>query len=222
MIESEEYKSKNILIKQQFEMQLTHIKNIDSIYLGIRKVVHDMNNHISCLKSLADANNWDEMKKYLYKISNTVSKLDFKIKTGNPICDAIINEKYNISQAEGINFQCEFLIPQNTSLDSIDLCVLLSNALDNSIEACKKINGKHKFILIKSYVRGLYLIIEIINSSSEKLSYNDDKIITSKADKINHGIGLSNIEDVVNKYNGAFDIIEEQNQVTLSLMLKAY
>jgi sensor histidine kinase regulating citrate/malate metabolism len=68
----------------------------------------------------------------------------------------------------------------------------------------------------------LYLIIEIINSSSEKLSYNDDKIITSKADKINHGIGLSNIEDVVNKYNGAFDIIEEQNQVTLSLMLKAY
>lgn len=222
MIESEEYKNKNILIKQQFEMQLTHIKNIDSIYLGIRKVVHDMNNHISCLKNLADTNNWEEMKKYLYKISNTVSKLDFKIKTGNPICDAIINEKYNISQTEGINFQCEFLIPQNTSLDSIDLCVLLSNVLDNSIDACKKINNNHKFISIKSYVKGLYLIIEIINSSSEKLLYNGDKIITSKSDNLNHGVGLSNINDVVNKYNGALDMIEEINQVTLSIMLKAY
>lgn len=222
MIESEEYKHKNVLIKQQFEMQLNHIKNIDSIYLGIRKVIHDMNNHISCLKNLADTNNWEEIKKYLYKISNTVSKLDFKIKTGNPICDAIINEKNNISITEGIDFQCEFLIPQKTSLESIDLCVLLSNALDNSIEACKKLNNSHKFISIKSYVRGLYLIIEIINSSSEKISYNGNRIITSKADMLNHGIGLSNIEDVVKKYNGAFDIIEESNQVTLSLMLKVY
>ncbi|WP_243156289.1 ATP-binding protein [Clostridium sp. C2-6-12] len=222
MIESEDYKYKSILIKQQFEMQLNHIKNIDNIYLGIRKVIHDMNNHISCLKNLADTNNFEEIKKYLYKISNTVSKLDFKIKTGNPICDAIINEKYNISKAEEIDFHCEFLIPQNTSLDSVDLCVLLSNALDNSIEACRKINSIHKFISIKSYVRGLYLIIEIINSNSEKISYNRTEIITSKSDKLNHGIGLSNIEDVVNKYNGAFDIIEESNQVTLSLMLKVY
>ena len=217
MLESDEQKQKNMLIEQQFTTQLNHIKNIDSIYLGIRKVIHDMNNHISCLKNLADNNNHKEIKKYLHKISSTVDKLDFKIKTGNPICDAIINEKFNISQNEGIKFICGFMIPSKTSVESIDLCVILSNALDNSIEACRKITYPtiEKMICINSYIRGLYLIIEISNSSMEKLRYIDNKIISSKFAIENHGIGLSNIEDVVKKYNGVFDIMEERESVPL-------
>ena len=222
MIESEEHKHKNIIIKQQFALQLNHIKNIDGIYLGIRKVIHDMNNHISCLKNLADNNNLDEIKNYLHNISKTVSKLDLEIKTGNPISDAIINEKFNISQTEGIKFISDFILPPKTFLESIDLCVILSNALDNSIEACRKITNSdiEKKISIKSYIRGLYLIIEISNSSMEKLRYIDNKIISSKSDIENHGIGLSNIEDVVKKYNGVLDVIEEKNYITLSIMIK--
>lgn len=67
-----------------------------------RKVIHDMNNHIFCLKGLADSNNIEEIKNYLHNLNETIGKLDFKIKTGNPICDAIINEKFNVSQSEDI------------------------------------------------------------------------------------------------------------------------
>ena len=200
------------------------MKSIDGIYLGIRKVIHDMNNHISCLRNLADNNNLEEIKKYLHNISQTIGKLDFKIKTGHPICDAVINEKLNISQIEGITFVCNFLMPQKTSLESIDLCIILSNALDNSIDACKKITAPdiEKKISLKSYLRGLYLIIEISNSSIEKLTYLGDKILSSKLDKSNHGIGLSNINDVVKKYSGIVDIVDEKNCFTLSIMLKIH
>lgn len=222
MIESDMQKHKTQFVEQQFQLQLNHIKNIDNIYLGIRKAIHDMNNHISCLKNLADRNNLEEIKKYLHNIIDTVGTLDFKIKTGNPICDAVINEKFNIAQTEGIEFVCDFIIPAKTSLQSIDLCVILSNALDNSIEACKKITdpGIEKKIFLKSFLRGLYLIIEISNSNIENLKYLGNKILSSKLDKFNHGFGLLNIENAVKKYNGVIDIVEETNSFTISIMLK--
>lgn len=222
MIESEEEKQKNIIIDKQFVSYINHMKNVDRIYLGIRKVIHDMNNHISCLRNLADNNNIIEIKEYLHNLSDTISKLDFRIKTGNPICDAVINEKFNISKNENIEFICDFMIPKNISIESIDLCIILGNSLDNSIEACRKItdNSMHKTISLKSFMREFYLIIEISNSIMESPKYIDNNIISSKRDKIHHGLGLKNINDVVKKYNGAIDILKDKDTFTLTIMLK--
>ena len=222
VLDSEEDTQKRLIIEQQFMSYCNHIKNIDTIYLGLRKVRHDINNHISCLKVLSEDNNIVEIKNYLHNLTDAVSKLDFKIKTGNPISDAIINEKHNISCSEGIEFFCNFIVPQNILLDPIDLCIILGNSLDNSIEACKKINVPNipKNISIISYVKGLYLIIEISNTFSEKPKFLKNKIISNKINKVNHGLGLENINDIVKKYNGTMDILLKKNCFTLSMMLK--
>ena len=82
-------------------------------------------------------------------------------------------------------------------------------------------NGNiHKEISVNSYIRDLYLIIEVSNSATDKIQYNKNKIVTKKNDKINHGIGISNIEMIVEKYNGILDIIEGKNKFVLNLMLK--
>jgi sensor histidine kinase YesM len=222
MLQGEEEMKKSMLMQQQFNLQCNHSKNIEGFYREIRIVMHDMNNHLSCLKSLATNNNIEEIKKYIDNIAETMNKLDFKIKTGNPISDAVINEKSNIAKAEGIQFICDFMIPKETLLEPVDLCVILSNALDNSIEACKRIKDSniHKKICIKSYVKEIYLIIEISNTAIDRIQYIENKVITKKLDRFNHGIGISNIETTVKKYNGIFDIIEEKNKFILNFMLK--
>lgn len=222
MLENEEQKQKHILMEQQFTLQIKHIQNVEDLYLGIRKVTHDMNNHISCLTNLAANNNLNEIKNYLHNISETVSNLELKIKTGNPISDAVINEKFNIAKAENINLISDFMLPPQISLEAIDLCIILSNSLDNAIEACRNITASNieRKISLKSYIRDLYLIIEVSNTTTDKLKYVNNKIISRKSNKVTHGIGISNIEDVVKKYNGILDIVEEKNYFTLSLMLK--
>jgi sensor histidine kinase YesM len=221
MLEAQDEKQKNMLMGQQVKLQLKHMKNVEKFYLNIKKVIHDINNHISCLRSLADNNNLNEIKEYLHNIGSTVSNLDFKIKTGNPISDAVINEKFNISESENINFICDFMLPPKISIETIDLCIILSNALDNAIEACRNVADTNiqKKISIKSYIRDLYLIIEVSNTTKDKVKYVNNKIVSSKPNAINHGIGISNIEDVAKKYNGILDIIEEKNYFTLSVML---
>lgn len=222
MLEGEQQQQKNMLMEQQFKLQLTHSKNIEGLYTGIRSIMHDMNNHLVCLKNLAADNNVDNIKKYLDNIGETISKVDFKIKTGNPISDAVINEKFNIAKAEGIEFICDFMIPKETFLEPVDLCIILSNILDNAIEACTRISDNNitKKICIKSYIRDMYLIIEASNTTIHKIQYDKDKIISTKSDRDNHGIGISNIKTAVKKYNGVVDILEEKNKFIINIMLK--
>jgi len=192
------------------------------LYKGIRGIIHDMNNHVSCLRNLAANNNIEDIKKYLININETISKLDFKIKTGNSISDAVINEKYNIAKANEIDFICDFLLPKETLLEPVDLCVILSNALDNALEACMRITDSNiqKKIYIKSYIKNMYLIIETSNSTADKVQYVENKIISTKTDKNNHGIGISNIKTVAKKYNGIVDILEEKHKFIINIMLK--
>lgn len=222
MLEGEEEHQNNKLMEQQFKLQLIHSKNIEKVYTGVRSVMHDMNNHLSCLKNLADADNIDEIKKYLNNIGQTIKKLDFQIKTGNSISDAIINEKYNIAKAEGIEFICDFMIPKESLIQSIDLCIILSNTLDNAIEACMRItdNKIPKTIKINSYIRDMYLIIEVSNTFIDTLHYEENKIVSTKSDKYNHGFGLSNVKSTVKKYNGIVDITVEKSKFIINLMIK--
>ena len=218
VIDSQEEKGKNILMAHQYEMQINHSKNIEKLYSDIRKVEHDMKNHIICLKTLADNQDMIGIKSYISKLSNIVSSLTLKLKTGNVISDSIINEKNNIALSENINFNCDFFLPKNISIDSIDLCILLSNILDNSIEACEQIISKNisKNISIKSYLREPYLIIECINSYESPIKYKNDIIVTTKADKDKHGFGLITINEIASKYNGVVDIMSENNIFTIS------
>ncbi len=68
MLEREEEQRENMLMNQQFKLQLAHSKNIEGIYSEIRSVIHDTNNHLACLRSLAEANNIESVKRYLYNI----------------------------------------------------------------------------------------------------------------------------------------------------------
>lgn len=222
MINSEEEKQKVILMEHQFECQVNHIKNLEKFYKNTRKIQHDINNHIICLKSLAFEDNLSELKSYLSKLDDKFKKSAFKIKTGNPISDCIINEKFDIASAHNIDFNCDFVIPKNSSIDSFDLCILLGNSLDNAIEACDKITSStiKKEINLKSYIRDFYMIIEITNSKQEPIKYINNKIQSTKPNKLIHGIGIDNIREIAKKYGGIVDIIEEKNRFNLCIMLK--
>lgn len=222
MLQCDEQTQKNILMEQQLNIQINHNKDTETLYYGTRGVIHDMNNHIICLKNMADNSDVEGIEKYLGNITETISRLDLKIKTGNSISDAIINEKYNIAMSEKIEFLCDFILPKELSIEPIDLCVILGNALDNAIEACRRINDAsiHKIISIKSYIKGSYLIMEFSNSTNEKIRYNRNKIMTIKSDKFNHGIGILNMKESIKKYNGVLDIIQEKNKVIITVMMR--
>lgn len=218
MLDNEEEKQKRILMNQQ----LIHNKNVEKVYNNLRGIIHDMNNHITCLKNLANNEKIEEIKVYLNDMGYEINKVDFNIKTGNSIADAVINEKYSIAKEKNIQFECDFMLPCEINIKPIDLSIILNNALDNAIEACMNIKNVslQKKISIKTYIRDAYAIVEIANSMENRVIHNVAKAVTTKPDTLRHGFGISNIKNSVKKYNGTMDIKEEKNKFIINIMLK--
>jgi two-component system sensor histidine kinase AgrC len=88
---------------------------------------------------------------------------------------------------------------------------LIYDVLDNAIEASLKIDeGKRHIRLFMKYDCNA-LIITVINTFIGDLNKNKDgRILTSKDNPFNHGIGLESVRKVARKYRGSV-IIETKD-----------
>ena len=206
---NEETGKRAILENQVWQMQ-KEIVEIQDIYTDMRGLRHDMRSHIAnislLVKNVAGSVN-EELESYIGKMEKTVSKLDFTYQTGNPITDIIIHQKGQEAEKKQIQFKVDFAYPPNLLIDIYDIAVILNNALENAIEACRKAEG-NKQIKLHSYVKGSLFFIEVENDFSEDIIIEKESglPVSSKESGKLHGIGISNIQRCAKKYKGDIDI----------------
>ena len=188
----------NKLNEQCIKYQKDYYMEIIKCDEEMRAFKHDVNKHYEVLGMLINEKNWSRAQQYICQLSKT--KDSNKVyKTGNSIADYIINGKIKRIKKQG-NVEITVLgkFPKDIIIADTDLCIILGNALDNAEEALEKVlENKKLSIEIKSYKQVLF--IEIVNSS---IHVETKSLKTTKKDKINHGYGLENIRNVVEKYGG--------------------
>ena len=212
-VQYNEENRKRIFLENQVIQTKKEVTEIENIYSDMRGLRHDMQNHINSIMLYVKNNlkeNYGEIEKYIGKMGNTISKLDFSYHCGNPIIDIIIHQAMQKSKNEGIEFEIDFVYPchnNNKTIDVYDMAVILNNALENAFEACKKVTGK-KAISLHSYIKGNLYFIEVENTFAGQISFNKNTGLpkSHKTDKKMHGIGLSNIQKCAKKYLGDVDI----------------
>lgn len=213
-------REKQVLLKQQFDVQVNYCKRMQIQFESLRAFRHDVRNHLICIKNLILQNKSEDAVKYAENITESMENLNTKINTGNPVADAIISEKYSECLNNNIEFKCDVLVPGKAKINSLDLCVILGNALDNSMEACELIEDESvkKYIHIRSYLIKSFIVFEIKNSMDSCISKKD--IIGDEDYDLNHGLGLLNIKNTVDKYFGTVSTEENDNKFMLSIMLQ--
>ncbi|MCH5251691.1 MAG: GHKL domain-containing protein [Lachnospiraceae bacterium] len=230
-------KSSRIILEKQIKSIQENMDEMNRVYAGLKSMRHDMKNQLSVVMELVEGKHMgagDELAGYLAEMSHTVSQLEFPFQTGNPIVDTILSMKYHeaIQKIPGLKMEAEKLIfPEGLEIQSYDIGIILCNALDNAIEACEKLkqNNEHAFVRIFSFWQGRLFFIEIENSfdGSLILGRSGEFPKTDKKDKELHGIGLMNIKNAAEKYEGAVDWSTSQNKdkkvnvFTLTVMLKS-
>lgn len=93
------------------------------------------------------------------------------------------------------------------------MCIF-GNLIDNAIEACETQSEKRIEIIVKEIKK--LLIIKVINSYKGKLP---DKLSTTKKEKRFHGIGLKNVKSILEKYDGTYQMIKEDDEVITKIMI---
>ena len=112
-----------------------------------------------------------------------------------------------IAKSMGIDVDCSLLLPYPCCLRDIDICIILSNALDNAIQAVKRLDaGMEKYIHVSGRIQGDFLMMEIENSFHGKGAFKK-------------GTGLSNVNAVAEKYGGAMSIETQENKFVLHVLL---
>ena len=115
---------------------------------------------------------------------------------------------------------------ENMHIQSYDIGVIIGNALDNAIEACRKLKAEQQeaetFIRISSFTRGKMFFIEVENSFNGKVrrKKQSEFPVTEKSDNRAHGMGLANIKHTAEKYHGGVDWTAEGKVFMLSVMMK--
>ena len=209
------YKRSAELLDKQLDLQAMYYEKIDEMTTDIRKFRHDYKNHMHCLKSLLGSRKIDDALEYLDSISSnpTMNKTSFK--SGNTIADAILNDKAAIAAQENFRLNFSGVISENVS--AFDICTILSNALDNSIEACRRLkNAEERYIDVNCVLKNDMQMICISNPSDT----DDPELKTSKTNKNEHGFGLYNIRKTVDALDGTVNISQTSPIFVLDVMFK--
>ncbi len=211
------YNDLNQILRGQVRSQLLHYEKREKLNSEIRSFRHDFVNHTKCLESLLMAQKYDEARSYLEKISGMMPVGEFLFRTGNYIADAILTECQEASAADNVTINFSGYVTPD--IDSADLCIIFSNAMNNAVEASRPMPGSKDITVYCNFQQGIFVLI-VKNPTSITDSFKDVFPETSKPDKISHGFGFSNMQTVVNKYGGTLHTLAEGGSFTLSITLK--
>ncbi|WP_406544655.1 sensor histidine kinase [Pseudobutyrivibrio sp.] len=190
----------NSLLEEHMQQATDYYNQLIEQENQTKKFRHDIKNILIALHSMVRENQNDKALLYIEDLNEVCEQLKAKYNTGNFIADAILSAKDTRAAMQNINISFDGYIPSEKVKD-VDMVIVLSNMLDNAIEACEKITGK-KDIEIKSILQKKMWVLYIKNPSEEVNIINKNHIVTTKQEKMLHGFGLNNIERVAQKYNG--------------------
>lgn len=202
--------------REQIAMQTEYYDVLSAQINEVRAVRHDIRHFVNALKGLSDEGRYEELNRFLNEYAKIADPAPLPVFCENAVANSILGY-YSLRLKEySISFQCACRIPRELSVSDSDLCVVLGNALENAMEACKKLeNPDIRYINVEAGNVNGQLLIKITNAYNGILYQGDGRYLTAKSGRY-HGIGLQNIQKVVNTYNGFLKT--EHSKTTFTLM----
>ena len=202
------------LSEERLNMQVGQYKAMVQSQNELKKVRHDLKNHLIAIDAKLDKGDYNDCSNYVHTLLKEVSGYAASFNTGNTVLDAILSAKETDAKQRGIKFTARLNIPSDLPIEDNDICAIFGNALDNAIEACEKVKNNPYINVLLSYDKGT-LTCKIENSCMENAN---NSLITTKADVKNHGIGKMNIQRALDKYCAVSDVKIESGTYTLSIV----
>ncbi len=202
---------------------------------------HDIKNHITVVKELLQSGKRDQALCYIGDLDGMVQELSFPCNTGSPAVDILIGNKFGVAKSAGIDTDCSLLLPYPCAVRDIDFCIILSNALDNAMNACREMereagtgagkkegegtsrSGGENAGQNAGEKRGQEIngrkYIDISGRRQGDFILLEVENSFGGGGKFERGTGLSNIEAVAKKYHGAMSIRTQGGSFVLSVLL---
>ncbi len=142
------------------------------------------------------------------------------IYSDNIIADAILQDTVDLCEKKNIRFVATVHLPGILPISDLDLVRLLTNIINNAVEACYILPASERVIEISGTCIEGWILIEIINSYDGLAAYDGKHLPTSKPNKHSHGFGLKTVKEIVENTGGLIFI--EANQKDKKFLLRLH
>lgn len=198
------------------------VREIDALRESQRKAStyrHDLRHHLQYISACIENGRAEAAQEYIHSVCAEIEASKVNVYCENEAANLILSAFATRAQNSGIDFRVHAAIPVVLPLPDSDLCVLLSNALENALHAGQRQReaGKPAVVETTAYQKDGRLFLQIANSCSFPVQFRAEGIpITSQP---GHGLGVRSICAIVEQYGGMYSFSQQQDQFVLRISL---
>ena len=196
-----ELRNKNSMLENQVVFQTEQNDTNRNDEQNLMSIQHDIKTHFQLLYDMLKQGFNDEAEQYITDLEIINEETTEWLNTGNLALDAVFNAKISYATKKDIAVTVDVTVPNDLKIDAVDIAVLFGNLLDNAIESLREPVSIYEPIIVYILYKKNHIICRMENSTNEDC-YNDKLILNSVKSEGIHGMGIENINKVIEKYNG--------------------
>lgn len=209
------YEMENALLYMQITQQEKRIREEEKNYREVQLLRHDLKRYLVTYRQLLQEGKYEVIEADIDKILGKRLNTNHCVYTENTILNAVICEK--MEQCSIKNIKIEVQVNTDKDMDSIEYGVVLSNLLDNAIEAEEQEKEENRYICLNMGVEQNMIHLVVSNYIAESVLQNNTLLETSKKNKQLHGIGLRGVKEFVKNKKGEIEIFEENHMFVVHI-----
>ena len=211
-----------LILRRSMKAALESVETWKNAYEQQRKQTHDFKNLLIVLRGFAEREtSRSEMIDYIERLQHFDTANSTMINTHRTAVDIILNQKLAVAERVNIRFMPQLDDLSKFPLPDDEFIIVLSNLIDNAIEACEKIeDDRQRFIRLNMKVEQQSAYLRIENPTAAPVEIKNNRIVTTKAKTAEHGYGIQNMIAVLERHSAYYLFEYNEHDRTLSFTLQ--
>lgn len=203
MEQNANFREEAISLQAKSKAQQESIEALSAAYAQQRKLTHDFRAHLSTLDGMLMQQNRDinTIQTYIHRLQSKQTERILLVNTHHAALDALLNQKALVAKNRKIDIQFSVNDLSPIKIDMVDLTVVISNTLDNAIEACEKLPETDRQIYVQALLEEDELFYAVRNKSLPVNMVANQLPASTKENPSFHGYGLKNVHTTLEKYH---------------------
>ena len=202
---------------QFLSMQQQRYENLKTAIEEARQARHDMRHQIQQISALAEAGNLEDLKSYLAKTVSRIPNLDMCF-CENRAADSVVGYYCAMAKRDDIPFRARLDLPETLPIDEIDMCLVLSNLLENALEASLRTAPGRRQIEITAYIHADRILLIEVENAFDGVVHEKNGVFRSSKRREN-GIGIQSVTHIAEKNGGTSTFTYQNGTFSAKVML---
>lgn len=203
-------------MQAKLAQDLEFYRRSESVAREYRSLRHELKNHIAVMEAMLRDREYDRLARYFSDYAGKAIPTLAEFRCDNPLVSSVISHQMNSALAAGVRLDVIAAVPERLGIEDDDLCSVLSNMLDNGVEACVRA-GKDLVKAALHTEKGCLFITVMNPVDGDVLKENPD--LHSTKDNPSHGFGIPIMRRITEKYDGIVSFHVEDGWFTADAMM---